>query len=60
MATLAILGAFFGLGMIFPVKSFVAAEVLGGVLAALAGAVIGTLHGWRLRKKFGHSPGAAS
>jgi len=61
MATLALVSAFFGVGMIFPVKSFATAEVLGGALGAVVGAVIGTLHGHRIRRKLSlPNPGAAS
>ena len=53
MWTLAILAAFFGLGMSFPVRSFRVAEVLGGALGAVVGAAIGTLHGHRILRKLG-------
>jgi tetrahydromethanopterin S-methyltransferase subunit C len=51
MTTLALVSTFFGIGMIFPVKSFSTAEVLGGALGAVVGAVIGTLHRHRIRKR---------
>jgi hypothetical protein len=61
MATLALVSAFFGVGMIFPVKSFATAEVLGGALGAAVGAAIGALHVRRVRKKLSlPNPSAAS
>lgn len=53
MVTLAILSAFFGLGLLLPVKSFAVAEVIGGTLGAVVGAVVGVLHGYSIQRKLG-------
>jgi hypothetical protein len=57
MATLALVSAFFGFGLLLPVKSPATAEVLGAALGALVGALVGKLHGWRITKKLGPHSG---